>query len=115
MQQVTAPDVPHVERAAQATTARRHEAGSVPAFTAAFAARATQRVWRLWPVPGAQGHCASATERTAATADWSVQAARATSGRNESTITTSTRCRMCGLLILPPLHAGRTARTLPAL
>jgi len=76
-QQVTKPGRPHVERAAQATTARRHSLDRPPV---ARATSPTHRTYAPWLGAAAHRHAISALARAVATAAGSVQVASATAG-----------------------------------
>jgi len=75
-QQVTNPGRPQVERAAHATTARRH---SLDSSEAARATSPTHRTYAPWLVAAAHGHATYALARVVATAG-SVHAANARAG-----------------------------------
>jgi hypothetical protein len=86
-QQVTKPGLPHVDFAAQWTTAPTQACGKLRLWTASFATPVTQRTYCPWVAAVPHGHCAAAKARVAATAFASEHAACAAVDEKSKTTT----------------------------
>jgi len=106
-QQVTKPGRPHVERAAHATTARKHSLDR----PAARATSPTHRTYAPWLVAAAHGHAISALARAAATAAGSAHVAKAMA-REKSPVTQSATSDAGKRPFIRPLSGRASGRCL---